>query len=294
MVKLDVYEIKSEINNNIFDSFTNYEKNKIENLVKDLTRSYFTIINNINGLLIDKVTSLIISKGGIVDIIYASFGFGKSYKQFYISKLEDEYFLVEFIKSEKNSYGENLTEYYKCDQFDEVLNLISPTIKRHKKRDYERENIKKDTETKLKHINYKLKNMEYQNFIKFYNEFINESVNLINESNSLYKEIPGSDIDSYYEKKWLYPTDKEIEIVSPFFNNNYKIISDSDGSHCYFCNNIFYLKLKYKNLLSVAKLEDEWYLISIRGVAGSNKGIIYYICDQIEGLMNCLKNETIL
>lgn len=106
----------------------------------------------------------------------------------------------------------------------------------------------------------------------------------------------GGDLGDDINHMWLKFTEREIEIIEKFFNNNWEFIGGSRGY--YMANKLgWQYQLPIGGLASVVKLEDSWYYVSIKKSKSqtyppSNDMMSSYKCDDIEGLINCLENEV--
>ncbi len=118
--ELDYKEFKKEFCKIV--EFSNYEitdiKNKLSSCKIDYKLNNISLFTNINGEFSNVAKQLIISKDGIV---------------YTISKKTDEYYLVEETLASQIVYVNRKSEYYICDQYDELLkffkdkNLLSDT-----------------------------------------------------------------------------------------------------------------------------------------------------------------------
>jgi hypothetical protein len=175
-----------------FERFTDNELAKLKSLFSRFN-GYFAHTNNDNPLFMHtifdsnepelfrnvdgfrpvhdkKIPSLVYGNGGKTE---------GSQKQFFIGKLEDDWFIVmvkEMVKAEgkKDPWVKfkGITKYYKCDQFGSLISLLKEKTKAFKTYSQEDAIQKGDRTKKLNQIVYRLKELSWDEFNKFYDEFI--------------------------------------------------------------------------------------------------------------------------
>lgn len=167
-------EFCDEIEKSEFADFDESEKIDLKSTFSQFHDSYFAVTDSDNALFMNSPFSFkkrisilgqaLTSKKVINGLIYTSGGKGVSHRQFFIGKLDDEWYLVEYrIKSE--------VKYYKCDQLDGFLSLLGSLTGKLRKRDFELEKQKVDRSRKMKNIVRRLRSMSWDEFNNFYDNF---------------------------------------------------------------------------------------------------------------------------
>jgi len=167
-------EFCNEIEKSEFINFDESERSKLKSTFSQFHGYYFAVTDSDNALFMNSPFSFkkrinilgqALTRKKVIDgLIYTSGGKGSSHKQFYIGKLDDEWYLVECITK-------GVTKYYKCDQLDGFLSLLSSLTGKLKKRDFELENQKIDRNKKLQNVVARLKSMSWEEFNNFYSSF---------------------------------------------------------------------------------------------------------------------------
>ena len=148
--------------------------------------------------------------------------------------------------------------YYKCDQFDGLLKLISSL-------DWNKLN-----ESKLE---------------EYYNK-------KINESKEYYTKITQGE---YYNGpgKWIKLSDEEIYFLSKYRKDSsyspwliYRFIHDVE-----FVHSVGRYRLGEKATIGVGKIDDEWFYVYFESI--ENNYAEYYRCDQFDGVIKLLSDKLI-
>ena len=165
-----------EIEKGEFVEFDESEKSQLKNTFSSFYGYYFACTDSENALFLNSnfkykkrlnlLNAALTSKNKIPGLIYLSGGQGSAQRIFRIGKLDDEWYLVEYVGTD------GVQKYYKCDQLDGFLELLKSFTFRLKKRDFDLENKKSDREKKMKRIINRLKSMDWQEFNSFYDQFI--------------------------------------------------------------------------------------------------------------------------
>ena len=179
-----------------FETFTESELSKLKSIFNRFN-GYFAHTNNDNALFMHTVFDSSVPEWHrnlfgqlhnpvhdkkIPSLVYASGGKTTiSEKQFYIGKLEDDWFIVMVKEREKPkevgsgqspwSKFNDITKYYKCDQFSSLLSLIKDKTRVFKSFSKEDSIKKGERNKKLNNIMFKLKGLSWDEFNKFYDEF---------------------------------------------------------------------------------------------------------------------------
>ena len=173
-------------------------------------------------------------------IIIISFRLSNIDGEFYIYKIDDEWFLIGGPKVVPVPLAASSWTYYKCDQFEGLLKFLADAA-----------------------------SMVYD--IK------------VNEDNkySGYELLNRYDNDPMGEKNMISVSDQVIfEIESHGFEvNSFNL----DG-------NIFVTIIFNEILLTIYAYEDEWFRVDFIDIKASHPCRITYSCDQLEGLINLLKD----
>jgi hypothetical protein len=172
--KIDKREFCQEIENSKIINFSDSEKLSLKSTFSKFHSSYFAVTDSDNALFMTSmfnfkyrlsVLGQALTRNKVIDgLIYVCGGRGSSHKQFYIGKLDDEWYLVEY----KTHMG---TVYYKCDQLDGFHSLLNSLTNKLKKRDFDLEKQKSDRNKKIQNIITKLKSMSWDEFVSFYDNF---------------------------------------------------------------------------------------------------------------------------
>lgn len=174
--KIDKREFCGEIENSEFVNFDERERLNLKSTFSKFYNSYFTVTHSDNAIFWESLFSFkkrvntlghALNKS-ISGLIYTSGGKGAAHKIFYIGKLDDEWYLVEYITM---TGGKKESSYYKCDQLDGFLSLLNSLTNKLKKRDFDLEKQKSDRNKKIQNIITKLKSMSWDEFVSFYDNF---------------------------------------------------------------------------------------------------------------------------
>lgn len=165
-----------EIESGTFVDFDESEKSKLKDIFSRFYGYYFACTDSENALFLNSnfkydkrlnvIHAALTSKKNISGLIYLSGGQGSAQRIFRIGKLDDEWYLVEFVGTDRHQ------KYYKCDQLDGFLQLLKSFTFRLKKRDFEVEQIKAERNKKMNRVVSRIKSMSWQEFQKFYDQFM--------------------------------------------------------------------------------------------------------------------------
>lgn len=165
-----------EIERGEFVEFDESEKSQLKDAFSNFYGYYFTCTDSENVLFLNSnfkfseriniLHAALTSKKKIPGLLYLSGGQGSAQRTFRIGKLDDEWYLVEYLGPER------FKKYYKCDQLDGFLELLKSFTFRLKKRDFDLESKKSDRVEKMKRVVNKLKSMSWEEFDSFYDKFI--------------------------------------------------------------------------------------------------------------------------
>lgn len=93
--------------------------------------------------------------------------------------------------------------------------------------------------------------------------------------------------------KWEEFSEEEIKEISSFFKYGFKFITGERGSYMASTRGWQY-NVEVGELVSVLKLPDEWYLVSVKSTIGHTyDSITNYKCDQYDSLIKLLKKNII-
>jgi len=188
--------------------------------------------------------------------------------QFFIAP--EEWF---YVSLQNQSPGQKyIAKYYKCDQFDGLLKFLRNYIA------YSIFSNKKDR--LLKESNY-------------YSEINSDQFDLL----VFGPDMQRTDItnNSFVSKYWVNLTKDELKLINDIgFNFQIKNTAlRGDNQKCYYSDQYADKKISYS--LMLIKLSDEWFYLGIseyfrtEGSSSDNCIQRYYKCDQIDGLLQKLK-----
>lgn len=174
IIELSDYYFIQELFNGEFSKFDERDKSLIKNMVSKY-HFYYSIVGPENSLIRlsnspmirVRVTHNDIEENPIKEIMYISLG-KKSIKRVLISKLIDEWYLVEVMYYDKDK---EVRKYYKCDQLEPVIDLIFSITKKMRVVDHEGNKIKKEKDKKINQIVGKMKRMSLSDFENFCKDF---------------------------------------------------------------------------------------------------------------------------
>lgn len=174
--ELNRTEFIQQIEDSKFVEFSESEMQQLKDKFSDFYGYYFSCTNSENALFLNSTFKfdkrlLLLGRASsdkriINGLIYLTGGQGSAQRAFRIGKLDDEYYLVEYVG------GDGHQKYYKCDQLDGFLELLKSFTFRLKKRDRDLESKKSDRDKKMKRVVNTLKSMSWEEFDQFYKKFI--------------------------------------------------------------------------------------------------------------------------
>ena len=190
-----------------------------------------------------------------------------------ISKYEDDWFYVIFVES---SRAVKYVKYYKCDQFDGLMDFLNTNIKSVFNLSF----MESYNERKIDSHSYysTIPESEYDNMIGFDGEY-----------------GYGYDLE-FVDNNYVKFTDIELERIRILINKcrvdrgltpspvsiNKLVIFGSRTSR--YIEVVFRIDDKMpSHTMYITKLKDEWYYLIIGG--------IFYRCDQFEGLLKCIEDN---
>lgn len=187
-----------------FENFSSYELNKLKSIVYRFD-GYFSTANNDNPLFLHSVfdpnsSPYILAfksehKLKIPQLVHFNARRSKKSKNFNIAKKEDGWFLVhirDYHYENKDWRPQNQLQinggmafqvghggadtkydtYYRCDQFETLLEFIIQQTKMYRTYNREEKSKKFDRDNKLNKIVDRLKSMNWEEFNSYYNDFM--------------------------------------------------------------------------------------------------------------------------
>lgn len=166
-------------------NFINFDSSDVNLIKSDMTkyRGYFAKVSNDNPLFMRSLLGkrerrrfglqdTFSNEKEIQELIYCKIGI-TSHKDFYIGKLDDDWFLIELSFRVRGKEGTK-SEYYKCDQIDGILDLLKSKTKTHRvfnKEEFER---KADYKNRVNKVIRRIKSMDFKEFDKLYKNLIKD------------------------------------------------------------------------------------------------------------------------
>lgn len=175
-VKLGRDQFIGEIDNGKFVDFEEREINEIKEVLTKY-KGYFAIVPSTNPLFFDSLFSKKEIEEGyrkyelINQVIYCQIG-STTRRKFNIAKLDDDWYLVEMEKRTFGKEGNQISEYYKCDQIEGIIDLISKETKTYKvfnKEEFDKKRERKKMNNRVFNV---IRNMNSDEFNKIYNQLV--------------------------------------------------------------------------------------------------------------------------
>lgn len=214
--------------------------------LKYFTEKEITTISNISAFFCSTLTNLTT----FIKITK------KGYYTIYIYKLEDEWYLINFLFWKGNTH-----KYYMCDQLDGLVIFLN-------------DNMGTEVDKKLSPTN----------------KFLLESANQ-NE----YKPITINEADTYLNKIVdINLSNKQLEIIYNFFND-VRLFGYGNYQQSPHLNDYIFIKDNFRHsIIKIFEIEDEWFIVSIESPANNlqpmGKISLFWKCDQFSGLIQFLND----
>lgn len=184
----------------------------------------------------------------------------KGYYIIYIYKLEDEWYLINFLFWKGNTH-----KYYMCDQLDGLVIFLN-------------DNMGTEIDKKLSPANKSL--------LYF------PSSKILESNTKYYRHINKEEFTKLKSNKKILFNEKEISLLNSI-NTDFKIHCDNNVRYVSIevMPFIVFINKDLNEAIYIYKLDDEWYSIAWKVIEKNISSYNFYKCDQLDGLIMFLNDK---